>query len=78
LTPEGIDARYPALAPTGNSFVCLAISKKPDESPIQIYRVDSSNTGQPKFKQVSHIVASKVPNLPSWRVETHVKVNYIP
>jgi hypothetical protein len=79
LTPEGIDVRYPALAPRGNSFVCLALSNKPGESPIQIYRVDSDKGGHtPTFRKISHVAADKVPNLPSWRSQTNLRPTQTP
>jgi len=84
LTPEGIDARYPALAPQGDSFVYLALKNerhgcgKQGESPIQIFRFNPSAAERLRFSQISDVCANKVPNLPAWRAQTSVPINYIP
>lgn len=76
LTPEGVDARYPALAPEGSSFVCLAASLNSNEGPIQIYRFDEHDSVH--FKELSHIKPGKVPADLRWRVETTVQARNIP
>jgi hypothetical protein len=88
LTPEGMDARFPALAPSGDSFIflgryldpkpCGSTNNKRCESPVQIYRYDSRKQGRCP-KQISHFPKSQlvVYDL-HWRSLTEVPIKQHP
>jgi len=81
LTPEGVNSRYPSLAPGGSSFVYIATSKKLGESPVQIFegKVKAGPKGaECECRQVTHLPPGWVPNYPYWRAMTSVPVDPLP
>jgi hypothetical protein len=85
LTPEGMDARYAALAPSPKSlsFVFLgrpldagpcARADKTCKSPVQIYRYDSRKAGE-QSKKLSQILGTSLVFDLHWRSDTDVPID---
>lgn len=87
LTPEGMDARFPALAPSGDSFVflgrslsakpCASEKKESCESRVQIYRYDSRKPGG-RLIPIFHFPDSRLVFDLHWRSQTEVPIKQQP
>lgn len=83
LTQDDLDARYPALEPSGHSLVflarrlhpkpCEADREKTCESLVQIYRYDSHKP-KPVATQISHFTSNELVIELRWRSLTTVSV----